>query len=91
MLLVPAICKEILLYVPGSSLEASSKLDYLARAVGVMHSLCKKLELEEDSGESLEGVVSSIILYFSTAIIYTLGVKFNFRTIFRDMKNYHKN
>ena len=65
MLLVPAICKEILLYVPGSSLEASSKLDYLARAVGVMHSLCKKLELEEDSGESLEGVVSSIILYFS--------------------------
>lgn len=64
VLLVPAICKEVLLYVPGSTLEASSKLDYLSRGVGIMHSLCKKLEIEEDSGDSLEGVVS-FILYFT--------------------------
>ncbi|XP_028406963.1 uncharacterized protein LOC114529377 isoform X2 [Dendronephthya gigantea] len=55
VLLVPAICKELLSYIPGSSLEESTKMNHLSRAMITMHGLCKKLE-NEDSGESLEGV-----------------------------------
>ena len=92
LLLVPAICKEILLYVPGSTLEASSKLDYLSRGVGIMHSLCKKLEVEEESGDNLEGVVSfiyaamsleknSLIWVHVPQNIFTCGLEFEERIL----------
>jgi hypothetical protein len=57
VLLVPAICKQLLLYIPGSSLEEKSKAEHLAGTMVVMHTLCKKLEID-DAGECLEGVVS---------------------------------
>ncbi len=57
VLLVPAICKELLSYIPGSSLDANTKVEHLARTMVTMYSLCKKLQ-RDDAGESLEGVVS---------------------------------
>lgn len=46
-----------MLYIPGSTLDSSSKVEHLARAMVTMHALCKKLE-SEDAAEGLEGVVS---------------------------------
>ena len=54
-LLVPAICKHVLHYVPGSSMDENSKVENLATAMVTMHGLCMKME-NEDGGESLRGV-----------------------------------
>ena len=71
---MPAICKQVLVYVPGSSMDENSKVENLATAMVIMHGLCMKME-SEDAAESLEGVVSVSYNFITQIISYVANIQ----------------
>ena len=59
VLLLPPICKELLTFLPTTSLVSTSKLDYFARAMKLMHNLFKDTE-SDDNQDNLGGLVSCV-------------------------------
>ena len=61
-LLFPAICKQMLTFLPKTSLPQNNKLDYLARAMKLMQTLYKDTEADENQ-DNLSGLVSHGRMY----------------------------